>query len=84
MPKPNKKELYSLVINALTEGDSFIMSNSWFWDPCIGGLVNLKTAKRGYFSLEIYNQYEVEKVEKYEIHKYKGTISVSDKQSCNS
>lgn len=82
MPKPNKEELYTLVINALTEGDSFIISKyNWVDKPYIGGLVSLREAKRCYFSLKTYNQYGLEE---YEIHKYKGTVPVSDKQSCNS
>lgn len=78
MPKPNKRELYSLVINALTEGDSFIVPSGYNWveKSYIGGFVTLETVKRGYFSLETYNQYEIGN---YEIHKYKGTVSVSNK-----
>lgn len=83
MPKPNKEKLYTLVINALTEGDSFIVPIDYNWveKSYIGGYVELTLVQGSYFNLEIYNQYGAEK---YEIHKYKGTVPVSDKQSCNS
>lgn len=82
MPKPNKKELYTLVIHALTEGDSFIISKyNWVDKPYIGGYVTLRKAKPCYFNLKTYNQYGTKE---YEIYKYKGTVPVSDKQSCNS
>lgn len=83
MSKPDKRKLYSLVINALTEGDSFIVPSGYNWvkNPYIGGFVALETIKRSYFRLETYNRYEIGN---YEIYKYKGTISVSDKGSCNS
>ena len=81
MPKPSKRKLYSLVVHALVEGDSFIVPiNNWVKKPYIGGLVELTLIQRGYFILEIYNQYGIEK---HEFHKYKGIVPVSDKQSCS-
>lgn len=77
-----KRDLYKLVVNALTEGDSFIVLSdySWIKKSYIGGYVTLAPVKRDYFNLETYNKY---RIGKYEIHKYKGIVSVSDKWSCN-
>lgn len=79
----NKRELYSLIVNALTEGDSFIIPSGYNWveKSYISGFVTLELVKQSYFSLATYNQYEIGM---YEIHKYKGIVSVSDKRSCNS
>jgi hypothetical protein len=72
MSKPNKKELYILIVNALTEGDSYIVTSNGTWvkKPYIGGFVALEEDKykQSVFSLEIC--YYSERLQKYDYHKY--------------
>ena len=73
MSKPNKKELYILIVNALIEGDSFIVTSNgtnWVRKPYIGGFVSLEEDKyrQSDFSLEIC--YYPGRLQKYDYHKY--------------
>lgn len=73
MSKPNKRELYSLIINALTEGHSFIVTNNGtngVRKPYIGGFVSLEEDKyrQNDFNLEIC--YYPGRLQKYDYHKY--------------
>ena len=73
MSKLNKKELYILIVNALIEGDSFIVTSNgtnWIRQSYIGGFVTLEEDRyrQSDFNLEIC--YYHEKLQKYDYHKY--------------
>ena len=73
MPKPDKRKLYSLIINALAEGDSFIVtsySTNGVRKPYIGGFVALEEDKYKQNNFSLETCYYSERLQKYDYHKY--------------